>query len=29
VNVTYMDDPDFQAEVEARKAKDTRTSQQQ
>ena len=29
VNVTYMEDPDFQAEVEARKAKDTRTSDQQ
>jgi hypothetical protein len=28
VNVTYMEDADFQPEVEARKARDTRTSQQ-
>jgi hypothetical protein len=29
VNITYMEDADFKAEVEARKAKETRTTQQQ
>jgi hypothetical protein len=29
VNVTYMDDPDFQTEVDARKAKQSSTTQQQ
>jgi hypothetical protein len=29
VNITYMDDEDFQAELEKRKAKDSRTTQQQ